>query len=481
MRLRVTRLVDGPILPSPCPHRVLNLSQITGQAAECRGRFMLTLYGPGQRFCDGIARRSFLKIGALEMGGLALPQLLHAEERAGRRQSHKSVIMVYLSGGLSHQDTFDLKPDAPAEVRGEFRPIATRVPGIQIGELLPLTAATMDKIAVVRSLVGLRDEHSSFQSLTGFTMNETQREGKPHFGSVVAKVAGATDPVVPPFIDLFPTMQHRPYNAPGAGQLGSLYRAARVNGGDLELMRQTAVAPERFDRRKSLLAAFDQVRRVADTADIAAMSNNYQRAFDVLTSSKVVAALDVEREDPRLRDRYGRGSSNHLGDGAPMWNDQLLAARRLAEAGARVVTVAYGFWDTHGNNFGHLKQHLPLFDKGVSALVEDIYARGLDQDVTVVVWGEFGRTPKINKDAGRDHWAPVNSVLFSGGGLKVGQVIGSTDRQGAYAAASPIHYRDVLATVYHTLGIDSRTFIEDRTGRPMTILPPTAEPIRQLI
>jgi uncharacterized protein (DUF1501 family) len=210
------------------------------------------------------------------------------------------------------------------------------------------------------------------------------------------------------------------------------------------------------------------------------MDGMYRRAFDVLSSSKVAAALDVEREDPRLRDRYGRGSSTHLGDGAPMWNDQFLAARRLVEAGARVVTVAYGFWDTHGGNFSHLKAHLPLFDRGISALVEDIYQRGLDRDVTVCVWGEFGRTPKINKDAGRDHWAPVNSALLAGGGMKVGQVIGSTDRMGAYAASRPVHYLDVLATVYRNLGIDPHSFVEDKTGRPFTVLPGTAEPIPEL-
>ena len=187
------------------------------------------------------------------------------------------------------------------------------------------------------------------------------------------------------------------------------------------------------------------------------------------------------REDPRLRDRYGIGSPKPLGDGAPMWNDQLLIARRLVEAGARCVTVAYGFWDTHGGNFDRSEQQLPLFDQGISALVEDIHARGLDRDVTVVVWGEFGRTPKINKDAGRDHWARVNSALLSGGGMKVGQVIGSTDKLGGSAASQPIHYQDVLATIYHNIGIDPHAFIQDKADRPVPILPPTAEPIRELI
>ncbi len=444
---------------------------------------MLTLLGSAHRYCDGVSRRSFLKLGGLALGGLSLAELNRAEAKAGSGSgsSEKSVIMVYLSGGLSHQDTFDLKPGAPAEIRGEFSPIATKVPGVNFGELLPMTAGIMDKIAVIRSLVGLRDEHSSFQNLTGFPMDQTQREGKPHFGSVVSKIQGSRDPLVPPFVDLFPTMQHRPYNSAGPGNLGMSYAQARMSGEDLALMRQTSVTNDRFTSRKDLLGKFDTIRRSLDSSPLESMDTMYRRAFNVLASEKVARALDVEREDPRLRDRYGVGSSKHLGDGAPMWNDQLLAARRLVEAGARVVTVAYGFWDTHGNNFKHLKQHLPLFDRGVSALVEDLHARGMDRDTTVVVWGEFGRSPKINKDAGRDHWAPVNSCLLAGGGMKVGQVIGSTDKIGARAAANPIHYQDVLATIYHNLGIDPHHFVTDNINRPIAILPGTASPIPQLI
>jgi hypothetical protein len=333
---------------------------------------------------------------------------------------------------------------------------------------------------VIRSVVGLRDEHSSFQNLTGYTMDLSRVQGKPHFGSVVAKAQGSVNPTVPPFVDLFPVMQHKPYNTPGPGGLGLRYRPARMDSDDLALLRPS-VAPDRFDARKRMLGQLDQFRRQVQTAEVGGMDSVYERAFDVLTSSAVARALDLETEDPRLRDRYGIGSSKHLGDGAPMWNDQLLIARRLVEAGVRVVTVAYGFWDTHGNNFAHLKQHLPLFDRGVSALVEDIYARGLDRDVTVVVWGEFGRTPKINKDAGRDHWAPVNSALLSGGGMKVGQVIGSTDKIGGHAASHPIHYHDILATIYHNLGLDPHGFVEDQSGRPVMILPGTAEPIAGLV
>ena len=418
------------------------------------------------------------------MGGLCLGDLLRLEAQGAAtvtQRRHKSVILVYLSGGLAHQDTFDLKPDAPAEVRGKFQPIATKVPGIAFGELLPRLAGVADKLAVVRSLVGQRDEHSSFQQTTGTLMAVAEREGRPHFGSVVAKIQGPVDPVVPPFVDLSPVMQHRPYNSPGPGRLGSAYRAARLSGDDVELMRPTHVAANRIEARRDLLAAFDGWRSSLEAAPVSGMDEVVGRAFEVISSSKVATALDLDREDPRIRDRYGKGSPKHLGDGAPMWNDQLLQARRLVEAGARVVTVAYGFWDTHGGNFTHLEQHLPLFDQGISALIDDIHMRCIDQDVSVVVWGEFGRTPKINKDAGRDHWAPVNSVLFAGGGMRVGQVIGSTDKTAAYAVANPIHYLDVLATIYHNLGIDSGSTIEDRTGRPSFLLPPTAQPIAPLV
>jgi hypothetical protein len=444
---------------------------------------MLTLFGPRHRYCDGVSRRSFLKVGGMVMGGIGLPELLRAEAQAHAKtgRSHKSVIMVYLTGGLSHQDTFDLKLDAPENIRGEFKPIATRLPGVQVCELLPRTAAALDKIAVIRSIVGLKDEHSSFQNITGALMESSRREGKPHFGSIVSKVQGPVNPVVPPFIDLFPVMQHKPYNTPGPGHLGLAFRPARMDGDDLALLKQTEVAPTRFDARKHMLGEFDQFRRSVESAELGGMDSFYRQAFHVLATDKVAKALDVTREDPRLRDRYGIGSSKHLGDGAPMWNDQLLIARRLVEAGARVVTVAYGFWDTHGQNFRHLKRHLPLFDQGISALVEDIYARGLDQDVTVVVWGEFGRTPKINNDSGRDHWAQVSNALLAGGGMKVGQVIGSTDKLGGSAASHPVPYQDVLATVYHNLGIDPHGFVQDKSGRPIMILPSTARPIEVLV
>lgn len=440
---------------------------------------MLTLLGPKHRYCDRVSRRSFIQIGGLALGGLTLPQVLQAEQRPGVR-SPKSIIMVYLSGGLAHQDSFDLKPDAPAEARGEFNPIDTDVPGIQICELLPKLAAQMQRIALIRSIVGLRDEHSSFQTITGFGMGESQRMGYPHFGSVVSRVYGSKDGIVPSFIDLFPTMQHRPYNSPGPGMLGPRFAGVRADGEDLASMKLRFMSSAQFDDRRKLLQNFDQLRRDVESARFDGVDTNYQRAFEVLTSSKLVDAIDVAKEDPAIRERYGKSSNKHQGDGAPLWNDQLLIARRLVEAGARCVTVAYGFWDTHGNNFKHLKGNLPTFDQGIAALIQDLHERGLERDVTLIVWGEFGRTPKINKDAGRDHWPRVNGALIAGGGLRTGQVIGSTDALADSAKDRPVHYQDVVASMYQAIGIDPHETIKDMTDRPVPVLPGAVRAIPEL-
>jgi hypothetical protein len=426
---------------------------------------MLTVLGPRHTYCDGISRRNFLKVGALGVGGLTLPGLMRAEAAAGTK-SHKSVIMVYLTGGLAHQDTFDLKPTAPAEVRGEFKPIPTNLPGVQFSEHLPKLARIADKLVVVRSLVGQRDEHSSWQSYTGVTMDVAKREKRPHFGSVVARMQGQTNPVMPAFVDLSPTMQHKPYNSPGAAMLGRAAAAVKVDGDEVAVMKNLSVPMDQLADRRSLLSDLDSYRKASGGST----DTFHERAFDVLTTSRMVEALDVTKEPERTRDRYGRGSSRHQGDGGPQWNDQLLMARRLVEAGARVVTLAYGFWDTHGQNFRSLKRQLPLFDTGISALVEDIHNRGLQDDVTVVVWGEFGRTPKINKDVGRDHWGPAASLLFAGAGVREGQVLGATDKQGAYVTRRPVAPADVACTVFEALGIDPRKQLLAPDGRPVEIL-----------
>ena len=446
---------------------------------------MLTVFAnspKSRRFCDGVSRRNFIKIGALGMGGLALPQLLQAEAASGIRKSHKAVIMIYLPGGPPHQDTFDLKLDAPSEIRGEFRPIPTNVPGIQICEHLPRIARITDKLAIIRSISDAVDDHSDFMCMTGRRKNNQPPGGWPTFGATASKILGPVDPGVPPFIGLEPRMQHRPYTAATPGFLGVGHNSFRPAGEGKADMALNGISIDRLADRRALLNSFDNFRRDVDSSGLMEGIDAFrQQAFGVLTSSKLLDALDLSKEDGRLRERYGKGDAKVHGDAAPMLNEQFLTARRLVEAGARVVTVAYGFWDTHGNNFGHLRQHLPTFDTGISALVEDIYARGLDRDVSVVVWGEFGRTPKINDKAGRDHWAPVQAALLAGGGMPAGQVIGSTDKIAAYAADRPIHYRDVLATIYRNLGIDSTSYVRDQAERPVRILPEDARPIRELI
>ena len=441
---------------------------------------MLTLMGAKGKFCDGVNRRSFLKIGGLAMGGFALPSLLQAEGQGGRT-SNKSVIMIYLSGGMSHHDTFDMKPDAPAEIAGEFKPIATNVVGTRICEHLPRLSRMMDKVALVRSLAGLRDEHTSYQTLTGYTMDQSRREGRPNACSVAARVLGTRVPTLPAYVDLFPTMQHKPYNIPGPGFVGPSFAGARVESENLALLRLRDLEPAEFQTRRSLLRTLDTLRAGLDNSPVERMDTSYRQAFEVLTSSRLVDALDLSKESPHVRARYGFGSSRHQGDGAPLWNDQLLMARRLVETGVRCVTVAYGFWDTHGGNFRSLRNNLPVYDTGVSALIEDLRQRGMSDDVTVVVWGEFGRTPTINKDAGRDHWAPANTVLLAGGGIRGGQVLGSTDRFGGYPLDRPIHYRDILATIYHNLGIDPHTMVRDALDRPVHILPPDNRPVADLM
>lgn len=444
---------------------------------------MLTIYGRSSRFCDGISRRNFLKIGALGLGGLALPQLLEAEAKAGIRRSHKAVIMIYLPGGPPHQDMFDLKLDAPSEIRGEFQPIATKVPGIQICEHLPRMAAMMDKLAIIRSISDAVDDHSDFHCMTGRSKRIQPPGGWPTFGSVVTKLLGPANRVIPPFVGLEPKMQHRPYNDAGPGFLGAGLRSFRPEGNGKDDMVLHGVTLDRLADRKSLLASFDRFRCDLDTTGVMDGLDSFnEQAFGVLTSSKLLEALDFQREDKRLIERYGKGDSKPHGDAAPMLMEQFLVARRLVEAGARVVTVAFGFWDYHGNNFKNAKADMPLLDQGVTALVEDLHQRGLDKDVSVVVWGEFGRTPAINKDAGRDHWPKASCAVLACGGMKTAQVIGATDRLGAEPSERPVRFGEVFATLYHQLGIDvNKTTVTDLSGRPQYLVEDGLQPMKELI
>jgi hypothetical protein len=450
-----------------CP----NIFLIEELLRNCGVSTMLTIGGSdSEKFCDGLSRRQFLQIGGLAMGGLSLTELLALEAKAGIRKNHKAIIMVFLPGGPPHQDIFDLKPEAPSEIRGEFKPIKTNVSGMEICELMPRMAKIMDKCTIIRSLVGARDEHAANICLSGYTMAESSQNHAPSMGAVLSKVAGAVDKTVPPFIGLSPKMGHMPWADPGtAGFLGLAHSPLQPDGQLMADMVLKGISLERLLDRKRMLESMDRYRKQVDSLE--GIDSLHQKAFDLLTSKKLVDALDITKEDPRSRERYGKGTEGNVDDGGPCWNHQLLMARRLVEAGARCVTIGYGRWDYHGANFSQLRRYLPMLDQCLSALIEDIHARGMDKDVSVVVWGEFGRTPTINKDAGRDHWPKVSCALMAGGGLRHGQVIGSTTRFAEEAADRPVDYKDVLATLYHAVGVDvANTPIPDQTGRPNYLL-----------
>ncbi len=442
------------------------------------------------KLCDGLSRRHFLKIGGLALGGLSLPQILRAEESTatarGQTLSHKAIIMIYLSGGPSHQDMYDLKMDAPVEIRGSFRPIETNVPGIDICQHMPRLAQMMDKVAIIRSLYGSPDQHASDTCLSGYPIGPNGRQdGHPSLGSAVSKLQGTVDPAVPPFVGLTTKTGHSPYSNPGfPGFLGLPYAPFQPDSEGMANMRLNGITLDQLRNRRELLSGFDAFRRQVDTnSDLRGVDAFTQKAFDVLTSSRLIEALDLEKEDPALRDRYGRGSSEPAfgEDAGPHWMDQFLMARRLVEAGVRCVTLSFGSWDRHGGNFERLPSQLAMFDQGITALVQDLHDRGLDKDVSVVAWGEFGRTPRINPGGGRDHWPQASCALLAGGGMRMGQVIGSTNRLGEVPQDRPIHYQEVFATLYRQLGIDPNTAtIPDHNGRPQYLLD-HREPIGELI
>lgn len=437
---------------------------------------MFRIYGKSNgRLCDGLSRREFLQVGALGMGGLALPNLLQAEAAAGVAKSHKAVIMIYLVGAPPHQDMYDLKEDAPKEIRGEFKSIPTNVPGIRICEHMPRLAKIMDKCVPLRSVYGSPSgAHDSHICYTGRNWQNQPPGGWPAIGPVLSKVQGHFSEAVPPFVGLAPKAGHPPYGSPGhPGFLGAAHSAFRPSGTGKSDLTLNGIDGSRLDDRKALLQGFDNIRRDIDASGmVEGLDVFQQRALGMLTSSRMAEALDLSSEDPKLRERYGKGFTQNYGDGAPRNLEHFLIARRLVEAGARCVTLNFGRWDFHSRNFSEARDtHLPYFDQGVSALIEDIYERGMQDDVAVVAWGEFGRTPKINNNAGRDHWPRVGGGLLAGGGLKTGQVIGATDRLGGEIADRPIHFGEVHATLYHQLGIDPhKTMFTDLAGRPHPIV-----------
>lgn len=459
---------------------------------------MFSLLGKAYRHCDGISRRQFLTAGAMAVGGLTLADLLRAEAAAGIRSSNKAVINIHLDGGPPHMDMIDLKPQAPVEIRGEFRPIATRVPGVQICELMPRIAGIADKFAFIRSLVGSAGSHDAFQCQSGFPAADlSSLGGRPAFGSVIAKLRGSTRDPAPWFVDL---MQGRPLvrNSARPGFLGPTYNpfrpdiskmfaralepgmvgelARRGENHTIQLTLVPGMTARRLGDRMTMRAAFDGVGRDLDAGGtVEAMDRFAQQAVSILTSGRFAAALDLSQEPQNILERYTgpavaaehRFYTSEDGDAAR----KLLLARRLIEAGVRCVSVSFSDFDTHANNFPRMRGLLPVVDHGLHALVTDLDARGMLDDVLIVVWGEFGRTPRISGSGGRDHWPQVGPALLAGGGIKAGQVIGATDRNAAHVAARPVHYQDVFATIYHLFGINPETTtIIDPNGRPQHLL-----------
>ncbi len=472
---------------------------------------MFTLNGGPARHCDGIARRSFLKAGAMGFGALTLADVLRAEAAAGIRSSNKAIINIHLDGGPPQMDLIDPKPDAPSEIRGEFSSIRTKIPGLHLTELLPRLAAHADKYVFLRSLVGADEKHDAFQCQSGFTEKAlVSVGGRPAMGSILNKLLDKSGDTAPGFVDL---MQGRPFvrNSARPGFLGltnaayrpdisQLFPHALSTGMKAELDKQSygrsdslALSPkltvDRLKNRVALQQSLDTLRRDLDASgSMAALDKFTQLSLGILTSGKFADALDLTKEDPKVLDRYtprivAPEWTGVIGDTmeSPKAAQKFLLARRLIEAGVRCVSLSIGDFDTHEANFPRIRYLGPLLDHALDTLVTDLSERGMLDDVMIVVWGEFGRSPKISANGGREHWPLVSMGIMAGGGLKTGQVIGSTDRYAAEAASRPVHYQDVFATLYRHLGIDARnTSIMDTTGRPHTLLD-VGQPIDEII
>jgi hypothetical protein len=470
---------------------------------------MLTVWGSRRRFCDGASRRDFLRVGALG-GALSLADVLRlqahgAETPSAKPRRTKSVIMVCLNGGPSHIDMYDLKPEAPVELRGEFDPIATNVPGFDISELMPLQATIADKLAVVRSMQWpLDDGHHLHLFFSGFA----KMAARPSFGSIVSRVRsersrarGAARDPLPPYVSMaqFPPhpvlvgheepsyvgASHRPFVPYEAGPLvNTQVNYTGPGAGSVKNLEPTlGVTHDRLLNRSSLLQNLDTLRRDVDArGEMAGMDAFSLRALDMVSSARVREAFDLSREPEAVRAKYGGDVvCPNDPDKRRAWEGtKFLLARRLVEAGVPVVTLAVGVWDTHGDHFMYQRDNVPLLDRSLHALITDLHERGLQDDVAVVVSGEMGRTPRVNKTAGRDHWPSAGFALFAGGGFKTGQMIGATEARGERPKTRPYTPQNVLATLYKHLDIDPNLTFVDHAGRPRHLLD-DREPIDELI
>jgi hypothetical protein len=443
---------------------------------------MLTFCGRSQPFCDGIPRREFLRIGTLGLGGLTLADLLRRESRGAASGRQKSIIYVVLGGGPSHIDMYDLKPQAPLEYRGPFRPIATRLPGVQICEHMPLQAQVMDQMTLLRGIRSVENDHFLSEVYTGLPRGAGRR---PAFGSVVSRLARSNS-ALPAYVSLDePTTDQFEFEKPH--YVGSGYAPFRPFGDSLADMTPVK-SLERLHSRRQLLAAFDDVQRNLDHFDAQRGLDHFQtQAFEIMTSPQVREAFDVSQEPAGTLERYGKGKYPHQTVKTIFYDwdaKSFVRARRLVEAGARVVTLRVGSWDHHSGPtsdiFHGLRHQLPLLDQSLHALVTDLRDRGLEKDVLVVVLGEFGRTPKISPlGPGREHWADAGCALLYGGGLQMGQVLGETDTRAERSTTGKLNFQNIMATIYRVLGVELDTKLPDFNGRPQHLLE-NREPIREL-
>ncbi len=428
---------------------------------------MLTIHTPSQKLPGKPSRRDVLRAGVLGMGGLSLSELLRARAAGNTPQAGrpKSVIMIWMRGGPSHIDSFDMKPAAPAEIRGEFSPIATNVPGIEMCEHTPLLAGIMDKLAIVRGIKSNDlGDHTPHYILTG----SPDRGKRPAFGGIVSHLRPLADGL-PPYVSLM----YKPpglYDNEGPVYLGPSHRPFVPRAEGLEnLSLAKGISLDRLGDRRRLLREFDLINREIDgSGAMAGVDTFTQRALEMVTSPRAREAFDMSKEPAETHERYGKYSENFL------------VARRLVEAGIPVVTLKVGDWDTHEKNFRDMREQLPQLDRGFHALVTDLHERGLDQDVAVVLWGEFGRAPRISRGDGRDHWPEAGAAVLAGGGFQTGQVIGATDAQGGRSKVTPYTPANVLANLYRHLGIDPATTILDQNQRPLPVLD-DCELVRELV
>jgi hypothetical protein len=430
--------------------------------------------------CDGVARRDFLRVGALAPLGFSLGHLLGAQQASARtpaaegKGKAKSVILVYLGGGLSHHDSFDPKPDAPSEVRGKYNPIKTSVTGLHVGELLPLMAQTMDKVALVRSGSHNNDHHETATNWVLSGRFGSAFGDYPAMGAVAAHETGFHG-ALPPYVSI-PKNPSFSWELGRSAYLGGKYesfRAGDPNEANYKVRDLTAaetIDARRAERRKELLGTLDTLgQSVKGDDQIGTFDEFHQRAAEMILSPQAQAAFDLEQEKKERRDRFGRTT----------FGQSCLLARRLVERGVKFVTINSGGWDHHAKIWDGLEKKLPEFDRGFSALVQDLADSGLLTETLVACFGEFGRSPKINKDNGRDHWGPVASLVFAGAGVQGGRVIGASDRTGASVTDRPVKPADVCATIYNSLGIDPHGWLSAPDGRPIEILA-EGEPIHEL-